>query len=53
VNAVATAFVNWPDIENTPASRDWSAADNELEQLADPLGLSLSRQQSALRGYGL
>jgi len=41
VGAGATAFVNWPDIEKTPGSWDWTAADNELRQLADPLGLSL------------
>ncbi len=41
VGAGATAFVNWPDIEKSPGAWDWSAADNELKQLADPLGLSL------------
>jgi hypothetical protein len=41
VGAGATAFVSWPDIEKTPGMWDWTAADNELKQLADPLGLSL------------
>jgi hypothetical protein len=41
VGAGATAFVNWPEIEKSPGSWDWSAADNELKQAADPLGLSL------------
>jgi hypothetical protein len=41
VGAGATAFVNWPDIEKTPGNCDWTAADNEIRQLADPLGLSL------------
>ena len=41
VGAGATAFINWPDIEKSPGSWDWSAADNELKQAADPLGLSL------------
>jgi hypothetical protein len=41
VGAGATAFVNWPEIEKSAGSWDWTAADNELKQLADPLGLSL------------
>jgi hypothetical protein len=41
VGAGATAFVNWPEIEKSPGTWDWTAADNELRQSADPLGLSL------------
>ena len=41
VGAGATAFVNWPDIEKSPGTWDWTAANNEIKQLADPLGLSL------------
>jgi len=41
VGAGATALVNWPDIEKSAGVWDWQASDNELRQLADPLGLSL------------
>ena len=38
VGAGATPFVNWPEIEKSPGTWDWTAADNELKQLADPYG---------------
>lgn len=41
VGAGATALANWPGIETSPGSYDWTAADTEITQLADPLGLSL------------
>ena len=41
VGAGATALANWPGIEKSPGHWDWTAADNEITQLADPLGLSL------------
>ena len=41
VGAGATSFVNWPDIEKSPGTWDWTAADRELKQLSDPMKLSL------------
>ncbi|MHB8864323.1 MAG: cellulase family glycosylhydrolase [Pirellulaceae bacterium] len=41
VGAGATALADWPGIEKTPGTWDWTAADNEITQFADPLGLSL------------
>ena len=40
VGAGSTAF-SWPDVEKSPGSWDWSAADNEVKHAADPSGLSL------------
>jgi hypothetical protein len=41
VGAGATPLSNWPDIEQKAGVWDWSAADGELKNLDDPLGLSL------------
>ena len=41
VGAGATSLVNWPEIEKSPDTWDWAAADRELKRLADPLKLSL------------
>ena len=41
VGAGATAFVNWQEIEKSPGTWDWTAADAELKRLADPMKLSL------------
>jgi hypothetical protein len=41
VGAGATALANWPDIQKSSNTWDWTAADRELKDQADPLELSL------------
>ena len=41
IGAGATPFPNWPDIEKTEGTLDWTPVDRELRDLEDPLDLSL------------